>query len=455
MVKKDWLPDLGCAGGPKYLAIADALSTAIEAGELRAGDRLPPQRDLAARLGVDLTTVTKAYDRARSHGLIVARGRAGSFVLPQDVIAAGPPPRDTGMNMPPEVEGGSLLASWERTTSALLSAPGAGGRLHYAPAGGCEADRIAGTRIFERIGLASHPDEVVVTAGSQNALHAIVGTALAPGDTVACGPYVYPGFLALARKAGLKLAPMGRIEAAELEALCRSRKIAAFYLVPTNDNPTTTTLKADERAAIAEVARRYGVQIIEDDAYGLLDQESLAPLSSLVPELGWYVATSSKTISPALRVAHVRAPSLRQAMTLSAGVHESNVMAPPLNAALLTCWVEDGRYDRLIAETRTEAMRRQAIAAEILPRTSYDAHPSGYHLWVDLGPEGNAAQMSGLLAGAGMTAIAADSFSPGGTGATEALRVSLGGAIDVSGVRRGLTMLSLFLSSAGSMPRVI
>ena len=112
MVKKDWLPDLGCAGGPKYLAIADALSTAIEAGELRAGDRLPPQRDLAARLGVDLTTVTKAYDRARSHGLIVARGRAGSFVLPQDVIAAGPPPRDTGMNMPPEVEGGSLLASW-------------------------------------------------------------------------------------------------------------------------------------------------------------------------------------------------------------------------------------------------------------------------------------------------------------------------------------------------------
>jgi DNA-binding transcriptional MocR family regulator len=454
VVKKDWLPDLTSADGPKYLAIADAMAAAIEAGDLRGGDRLPPQRDLAARLGVDLTTVTKAYDQARTRGLIVARGRAGSFVLPQDVMAAGPPPRDTGMNMPPEVEGGSLLASWERTTSALLSAPGAGGRLHYVPAGGSEADRIAGTKIFERVSLASHPDEVILTSGSQNALHAIIGAALAPGDTVACGPYVYPGFLALARKAGLKLAPMTRIEAANLEALCRTRKIAALYLVPTNDNPTTTTLNADERAAIAEVALRHAIQIIEDDAYGLLDERPLAPLASLVPELGWYIATSSKIISPALRVAHVRAPSLRQAMALGAVVHDTNVMAPPLNAALLTCWVEDGRYDRLIAETCAEAKRRQALAAEILPPASYAAHPCGYHLWVSLRDDDNAAQIGSALAGAGMTAIPAHSFSAGDTRA-QALRVSLGGAIDTSGLRRGLTMLSLYLTSAGPLPPVI
>ena len=369
-------------------------------------------------------------------------------------MAAGPPPRDTGMNMPPEVEGGSLLASWERTTSALLSVPGAGGRLHYVPAGGSEADRIAGTKIFERVSLASHPDEVIVTSGSQNALHAIIGAALAPGDTVACGPYVYPGFLVLARKAGLKLAPMARIDAANLEALCRTRKIAALYLVPTNDNPTTTTLNAEERAAIAEVALRHAIHIIEDDAYGLLDERPLAPLASLVPELGWYIATSSKIISPALRVAHVRAPSLRQAMALAAGVHDTNVMAPPLNAALLTCWVEDGRYDRLIAETRAEAKRRQALAAEILPPASYAAHPCGYHLWVSLRDDDNAAQIGSALAGAGMTAIPADSFSADNMRAP-ALRVSLGGAIDTSGLRRGLTMLSLYLTSAGPLPPVI
>src|SRR3546814_11784113 len=95
--------------------------------------------------------------------------------------------------------------------------------------------------------LASHPDEVVVTAGSQNALHAIISAALESGDAVACGPYVYPGFLALARKAGLKLAPMARVDAAELEALCRTRKIAALYLVPTNDNPKIGRASCRER----------------------------------------------------------------------------------------------------------------------------------------------------------------------------------------------------------------
>ena len=142
-------------------------------------------------------------------------------------------------------------------------------------------------------------------------------------------------------------------------------------------------------------------------------------------------------------------------MTLAAQVHDSNVMAPPLNAAILTCWVEDGRYDRLIAETRAEAIRRQAIAAEILPLASYAAHPCGYHLWVTLGADENAAQISSLLAHAGMTAIPADSFVPRGTSAAQALRVSLGGAIDLSGVRRGLTMLSMYLSTPGSASPVI
>ena len=84
-----WLPDLDHIAGPKYAAIADALSAAVDRGELPGGTRLPPQRDVAARLGVDLTTVTRAYDEARRRGLIEARGRAGSFVrAPQRVEIA-------------------------------------------------------------------------------------------------------------------------------------------------------------------------------------------------------------------------------------------------------------------------------------------------------------------------------------------------------------------------------
>jgi len=442
-----WVPDLARTNGAKYVAIAEAIASAVETGKLRAGDRLPPQRDLAARLGIDLTTVTRAYEQARAQGLIGARGRAGSFVLPQEAIAAGPPPRDTGMNMPPEVEGGTLLAAWDRTASALLRAPGAGGRLHYPPAGGREADRAAGAAIFGRLGLPSDASQVVVTAGAQNALLAIVGAALAPGDVVACGAHIYPGFLAIAKKAGLRLAPLAKVDAGALEALCLTTKVAALYVVPTNDNPTTATLSEVERAALAEISQRHGVQIIEDDAYGQLAEQPIAPLSSFAPELGWYIASTSKTISPALRVGHVRAPSLPDAMALATEVHQTNGMAPPLNAALVTRWLEDGSYDRLIAETRAEAQARLAIAAEVLPAGSYVAHPCGYHLWMPLPAGADQGRIAGRPRLAGLMALPAFQFLAGEARGM-ALRISLGGVIDRAGLRLGLTMLADELASS-------
>jgi DNA-binding transcriptional MocR family regulator len=279
-------------------------------------------------------------------------------------------------------------------------------------------------------------------------LLAIVGAALAPGDVVACGAHIYPGFLAIAKRAGLRLAPLAKVDAGALEALCRTTKVAALYVVPTNDNPTTATLSEVERAALAEISQRYGVHIIEDDAYGQLAEQPIAPLSSFAPELGWYVASTSKTISPALRVGHVRAPSLPDAMAFATEVHQTNGMPPPLNAALVTRWLEDGSYDRLIAETRAEAQARLAIAAEILPAGSYAAHPCGYHLWMPLPAGADQRLIAGRPRLAGLMALPAFQFSAGEARGM-ALRISLGGAIDRAGLRLGLTMLADELASPG------
>lgn len=75
-----WLPRLAVQGGPRFLQIADALQAAVADGSLAPGDRLPPQRLLAARLGVDLTTVTRAYDEARRRHLLEGRGARGTYV---------------------------------------------------------------------------------------------------------------------------------------------------------------------------------------------------------------------------------------------------------------------------------------------------------------------------------------------------------------------------------------
>lgn len=94
----EWLPDLEGGDGPLYLRIAGALADARASGRLQPGDRLPPQRDLAQRLGVDLTTVTRAFAEARRRNLIDAAPGRGTFVTP-----GGPdePILDLSMNIPP------------------------------------------------------------------------------------------------------------------------------------------------------------------------------------------------------------------------------------------------------------------------------------------------------------------------------------------------------------------
>ena len=147
-----WNPDLSDLTGPKYAAIAAALSRDITRGVLRPGDRLPPQRLLAEQLGIDLTTVTKAYNAVRHAGLIEGGGRLGSFVCGggSHAPAADAVTLDTGMNLPPEPEGGSLARRMRDGIAELLAPPLGLATLQYQPSGGASADRAAAAAAPDR-----------------------------------------------------------------------------------------------------------------------------------------------------------------------------------------------------------------------------------------------------------------------------------------------------------------
>lgn len=442
-----WVPDIAAAAGPKYKAVASAIAAAVTGGTLRQGDRLPPQRDLAARLGIDLTTVTKGYDLARQRGLIVARGRAGSFIAPaaQDGAAATAAQTDVAMNSPPLAENSRLPQAIAEGLALLARGEGLA-RLHYQRPGGAAADRAAGAQLLARMGLASDAGQMLVAAGGQNALHAIAATILRPGDRVACGRHLYPGFRAIAQRMGVALVPLRAITAADLIDAHDRAPLRALYVVPTNDSPTTLTIAADERAAIGAWAQRAGVSIIEDDAYGLLPAKPLPPITSFAPTMGWYVASMSKILSPALRVAFVRAPGASEAVDLAAAQHESAVMAPPLNAALVSLWMSDGRFDTLAAEVRGEAAWRQRLAQSLLVETDYAAHPEAFHLWLPLAEGRNPEILASSLSLDGLSAVPAERFAAGAAH-DRALRISLGGAIDRAGLARGLRALDRHLRS--------
>ncbi len=107
-----WMPQIEKGSGPKYLAIAEALLADVQSGRLKPGYRLPPQRQLAKELGVDLTTVTRAFNEARRMGLIEANTGRGSYVRgkgPERETTSHLPELpiiDLSMNMPPAAAGG-------------------------------------------------------------------------------------------------------------------------------------------------------------------------------------------------------------------------------------------------------------------------------------------------------------------------------------------------------------
>ena len=158
----------------------------------------------------------------------------------------------------------------------------------------------------------------------------------------------------------------------------------ALYLNPTLQNPTTLTVPAGRRSEIAAIARRYGLPIIEDDAYGFIPPHGPAPFAALAPDLTWHIAGLAKCIGAGVRAAYVVAPDARRGWPFAAAVRAANVMASPFTVALATRWIEDGTADQILRFIRAEAAARQALASEILPLGSFKADPLSFNIWAGL-----------------------------------------------------------------------
>lgn len=444
-----WVPAIAGAPGPLYLAICAALARDVAEGLLAPGDRLPPQRDLAEALGVDLGTVTRAYAEARRQGLIAAEGRRGSFVRPgEGGVSTAVAAFDTGMNLPPIPAGSTFASRFARGVREVLEGPAAANRMQYQPAGGAPEDRRAGADWLAAAGVPADEDTVLATSGAQTALHAIASAVLEPGDAVCTAPFVYPGWSAICRRRGVELVPLAAdgqgIDPDAFAAACATRSIRALYLVPDNENPTAATLPFERRQRIVEIARRHDVLLIEDDPYARLGGEGLAPLAALAPERTWHVASVSKLVSPALRVAYLRAPLLRDALRLAADTHETTIMPPPINLAVCTQWLGDGTWEALVGEVRAECRARQQMVARSLPAGSYMAGAAGYHLWIPL-RTASPFEVVDALRPFGVSVVPGARFAVDPAAPADAVRLSIGGTLDRERLGRALDVLDALL----------
>ncbi|MEE3627566.1 PLP-dependent aminotransferase family protein [Nitrospirillum sp. BR 11752] len=475
MTSAQWRPVVSKAAGPVYLAIADAIATDIAAGRLPVGTRLPPQRALADQLGLDFTTVSRAYSEARRRGLVEGRVGQGTYVrgpstMPVPVAAPARPAGaaltgglvDMSMNLPPRFDDPALAAAMWSALTELEEAHGQEARgldllMRYQEPGGSARDRAAGVAWLSPRLPAAALDRTLVCPGAQGALLATLGVLAAPGEVVLAESLSYPGFLSLAAHLRLRAVPVPGDAQGPLpdafEALCAAHRPRAFYTSPTIQNPTTLTIPAARRAALADIARAHGVAIVEDDAYGALPRAPVPPFAALAPDATYHVAGLAKCLAPALRIAYLVAPDARAAVRLAGALRATASMASPLTAALATRWIESGIAARVLEAIRQEAAARQALAAEILPGDAIDADAEGFHLWLRLSPPWTRGEFTARLRTVGIGVVASDAFALGP--APEAVRLGLGASPSRTELAQSLRIVADLLEQPPALSSLV
>jgi DNA-binding transcriptional MocR family regulator len=355
------------------------------------------------------------------------------------------------MNLPPEPDDPDLIGRMREGLAELST--DLVSLLRYQSFGGSSADKDAASAWLGRRALVPTQERVFVTPGAHPALIGILSMLAKPADTILCEAITYPGVRAISAQLSLNLVglPMDEegIDPDALHRACETLSPKALYLNPTLQNPTTLTVPAHRREAIAAIARRHRLPIIEDDAYGFIPRHGVHPIASIAPDITWHVAGLAKCIGAGLRAAFVVAPDARTAWPFAAALRAATVMASPLTVALATRWIEDGTADSILRFIRAETAARQKLVASLLPAASYKADPLSFNLWVPLPQPWTRSAFVGHMQATGIGVVASDAFVARGE-PMEAVRVCIGGPATRERVRTAIDFMAHTLSGPPS-----
>ncbi len=403
---------------PLHEQVYEGLRASVVRGELGPGERVPSSRAAAERLGVARATVTLAYERLAAEGYLEGRPGSGTFVapsLPDDAFAApraarlpasparaaAPrPPRAAAAPLPPR--GGPRafqmnvpaldefpLATWSRLGAEAWREADRSW-LGYQPPGGHAPLREAVAKHLREVsGLACGAEQVVVTAGSQQALGLVARVLLGPGDAVWVEE---PGYYAARRAfadAGAAICPVPvDAEGLSVDAGRAASPAARLaYVTPSNQCPLAVRLSAERRLALLAWAREAGAWVVEDEFDSAFRYRG-RPLASLHALDGGerviYVGSFSLSVFPALRIGFAVVPPAL-AGPLAAARAMADWHSPVAAQAQLAAFVGRGHLARHVRRMRVLYAERQAAVLDEAPRAlggmlELAARDAGVHL---------------------------------------------------------------------------
>lgn len=457
------------SGVPLYRQVEAFLRQGILSGSLAPDTRLPATRQLALDLGINRITVENAYAELEADGLIFSRRGSGTYVLPPYPLP--PLPKD-GPGAPWPLWQQDVLArsrvSRKMTPNEMLQAAGhrhpitfAGGigdpqlfpvkefrkiiqtvirrdgitALEYGEPGGFAPLRSTIAYVLASQGLPARPENILITAGSQQALTLVAQLLLKQGDLVLVESPTYGGALDLFRALGLKVVGIPTddrgMQVEQLETLLQLHHPKLIYTIPNFQNPTGACLSSQRRRQLVTLADRYNVPILEDDFVGDLRYEGRAQPALKALDPGGrviYVSTFSKMLMPGLRVGFLVAegPVYDDLVDCK---RVNDLATSNLNQRALEAFVTVGRYQvHLRRSCQVYRRRRDAMLLAIdhyLPHGVHvDPPQGGLFVWLRLPDHLSAEKLLSLACAEGVNFDPGSGFFPDGYEDERCLRLN-------------------------------
>lgn len=460
-----WSKLTAAGEGPKYLNLSRALRDGVRDGSFPEGAQVPTVRDLAWALKITPGTVARAYQILTQEGILAATVGRGTFVAARSARLGPTQPLYTELDpnvlqgrvdlrspqLPEVGQAKAMAEALQRLSREVdmrwLAYPR---QIDEAPLRQAVCDWL----VFR--GLGPHgPEDVMLTHGGQNAVNLVLACCLR-GDrpVVLTEDLSFPGFryaarLARAEVVGVEMDGEGVMPDA-LELACRRHGPQVLCLTPDTQNPTTARMSEARRAEIVAIARRYDLQIIEDDCYAPA-MPDLPSLRAMAPERVWYVGSVSKTVSAALRFGYVICPTARGEAGRLAAQYGFFALSQPVHGLMLDLF-QSGAAAEIRLRAQRELSDRLDLVVQRLGRFDLAWQPGMPFAWLNLPQGWRASSFTRMAEDAGVLVRPADQFALIHGRAPNAVRLAVVGDIARPTLEKALVALSdLLLRPPGDM----
>lgn len=442
-----WKPKILKINKAIYTEIANALEGDIKKGLLKPGDKLPPQRELADFLDVNLSTITRAFAVCEMKGLISGTIGRGTFVA-NDVQVSSEMLNDEQLQ--DCIDMGASHPLYEqnkyvtKTMQQILKKTNVSNLLNYSEPLGRMSHRINAHAWLKTFNINAEIENIMITSGLQNSLTIILASLFKRGNKIATNTVTYPGFKNIANMLGIKLVPIdfdrSSMDIKALDQKCKLENISGIYLIPDHHNPTTLTMTQEERYNISEVIKKYNLICIEDATYSFLSDNKIEPISSIIPEHSIYISTVSNSLCAGLRISFLVVPE-KLKERIADGIKNVNTMASPFDSETVSRLIESGLATKIVKEKVNSIKSRNKITNSILDCCNIygDSHSQFRWILLDKWCSGN--HFEKVTRENGVQIFCSERFAVGSNRILPAARIAICSPKDEDELIKGLSIL--------------